>query len=94
MDKNLYITYIILLAIGCTGVVASIIYAIYIYIKEDLNEYINFEFLSKFNIKKRFARQKKQCLKSNSSLLAKKEEEPDETTLLNDDTTLLNDDKK
>lgn len=93
MNKTLYMIYIIVLVIGCFGVVASIIMAIYIYIKEDLNEYINFEFLSKFNIKKKFEKRKKQCLEEKSSLLAVNDQEPDDTTLLNDDTTLLNDDK-
>jgi hypothetical protein len=95
VDKNLYIIYVIMLVIGCIGVLSSIILGIYIYIKEDLNEYINFDFLSDFNIKKRFVDHKKLCIKSKSSQLSIQDEKlvDDDTTLLNDDTTLLNDEK-
>lgn len=99
MDKNLYIRYVILLIIGCIGAVASIILGIYIYIVEDLNEYINFKFLIKLTSKKRFVRQRKQSLVAKSNQLAIKADKSlagiditgDDTTLLNDDTTLLND---
>jgi len=74
VDKNLYIIDVVLLVIGCTGAVASIILGIYIYIKEDLSEYINLEFISKFNIKKKFSRHKKQCIEAKSSQLAIKNE--------------------
>jgi len=99
VDKNLYMKYVILLIIGCIGAVASIIFGIYIYIKEDLSEYINFEFLKNLTSKKRFIKHKKQSLVAKSNLLAIKDEQSqesveltsDDTTLLNDDTTLLND---
>jgi len=98
MDKNMYIRYIILLIIGCLGAVASIALGIYIYIKEDLNEYISFSFLTKFKLKNRSDKQKKQSLVAQSTRLAIKAQKPlkgkelveDNTTLLDEDTTLLN----
>ena len=101
MDKNLYMRYVILLIIGCIGTVASIVVGTYIYIKEDLNEYISFGFITRYNIKRRAARQKKQCVEAKSAQFSNKLEKSlestglanDDTTLLNDDTTLLNDEK-
>lgn len=98
MDKNLYMRYIILLIIGCLGTVASIVVGIYIYIKEDLNEYISFNFFKKFNLRNRSDKQKKQSLVAQSTRLAIKAQKSlkskklveENTTLLDEDTTLLN----
>ncbi|MBU3101261.1 MULTISPECIES: hypothetical protein [Clostridium] len=101
MDRNLYMRYVILLVIGCLGAVASIVVGIYIYIKEDLREYINLGLITKFNSKKKFEKQKTHCIEAKSIQLVKKASKSlentglinENTTLLDENTTLLSDEK-